>query len=103
MQQTAKMYGVGLDDSGRCVHYRTKQDVALLLCAGCRKYYACFSCHDELEDHPFAATGADEKWPVLCGCCRSRLTREEYGTGSCPHCGAAFNPGCKLHEDIYFR
>lgn len=97
-----KIYGKGLDTDGRCIHYHTEKDVAALLCGRCRKYYACFSCHDELEDHPFKATEPEEQYPVLCGCCRSRLTKKEYETGSCPHCGAAFNPRCSLHKDIYF-
>lgn len=98
-----RIYGIGIDDAGRCVHYHKTCDIAALKCAACGKYYACFSCHDEMEDHPFAATGLGEPAPVLCGICKSLLSREEYGTGACPHCGTAFNPGCKIHKDIYFR
>lgn len=58
--------------------------------------------HDEMEDHSFEATSEAEPWPVLCGCCRNKLSREEYKTGSCPYCHAQFNPGCSLHENIYF-
>lgn len=102
MSETIKIHGVGLDKAGRCTHYHTDVDVAALLCAKCRKYYACFSCHDEIENHPFAATSKEEKYPVLCGCCRRQLTYQEYKSGSCPHCGAGFNPMCCLHDDIYF-
>lgn len=97
-----KIHGRGLDSCGRCTHYHTAVDVAALLCAACGRYYACYSCHDEIEDHAFQATDSTVQYPVLCGGCRSRLTRAEYKTGSCPHCGAAFNPRCSLHESIYF-
>ncbi len=68
----------------------------------CRKYYACYSCHDELEDHSFVATTPEEVYPVLCGNCGRKLTLQEYKKGSCPYCHAGFNPKCSLHENIYF-
>lgn len=55
-QENIKIHGIGLDKAGRCTHYHTQLDIAALLCAKCRKYYACYSCHDELEDHSFVAT-----------------------------------------------
>lgn len=100
--EIVKIHGIGLDKAGRCTHYHTELDVAALLCGKCRKYYACYECHDEMEDHSFEATSEAEPWPVLCGCCRNKLSREEYKTGSCPYCHAQFNPGCSLHENIYF-
>lgn len=96
------IYGDELDDCGRCRHYHTELDVAALKCAECGRYYACYQCHDDLEDHAFQPTGETESWPVLCGSCRSRLTYEEYETGRCPHCGHPFNPRCSRHRDIYF-
>lgn len=48
-QENIKIHGIGLDKAGRCTHYHTQLDIAALLCAKCRKYYACYSCHDELE------------------------------------------------------
>lgn len=103
MKTPVKMHGIGLDSAGRCVHYHTSCDIASLLCGKCRKYYACFSCHDELEDHPFQATGSEEPYPVLCGVCRHPLTHKEYAAGACPYCGREFNPRCKVHEEIYFK
>ncbi len=100
---TDEIFGVGLDENGRCIHYHKICDVAALKCAKCGKYYACFECHDALEDHPFAATGTDEPHPVLCGNCHTRLTRDEYLSGSCPHCGITFNANCKRHYGIYFE
>ena len=102
MREIVKIHGIGLDKAGRCTHYHTELDVAALLCGKCRKYYACYECHDQMEDHSFEATSEAEPWPVLCGCCRNKLSREEYKTGSCPYCHAQFNPGCSLHENIYF-
>ena len=66
-QENIKIHGIGLDKAGRCTHYHTQLDIAALLCAKCRKYYACYSCHDELEDHSFVATTPEEAYPVLCG------------------------------------
>ena len=85
-KQYVKIHGIGLDKEGRCRHYHTSLDIAALLCAECRKYYACYSCHDEIEDHPFAATAPEEQYPVLCGSCKRKLTRGEYKQGSCPYC-----------------
>ena len=48
-QENIKIHGIGLDKAGRCTHYHTQLDIAALLCAKCRKYYACYSCHDELK------------------------------------------------------
>ena len=63
-QENIKIHGIGLDKAGRCTHYHTQLDIAALLCAKCRKYYACYSCHDELEDHSFVATTPEEVYPV---------------------------------------
>lgn len=97
------IYGEELDECGRCRHYHTERDIAALKCGACGKYYACYHCHDELEDHTFVPTGEEEKIPVLCGRCRHLLTYDEYESGSCPYCGGKFNPGCKRHHNIYFR
>ena len=98
-----RIHGLDLDDNGRCRHYHKNCDVVALKCSACGRYYACYECHDALEDHTFAATDLTEEYPVLCGNCHTTLTREEYLTGSCVHCGFSFNPNCKLHYGIYFR
>lgn len=74
-------FGIGLDSSSRCYHYHTKLDIVALKCSVCQKYYACYKCHDALEEHCFAATKSDETFPVLCGSCRQMLTLKEYKTG----------------------
>ncbi len=96
------IYGEDLDECGRCRHYHTDLDVVALKCAQCGKYYACYHCHDEMEDHPFKATDGSEPYPVLCGSCRHLLTYKEYSEGRCPYCGHPFNPRCSRHHDIYF-
>ena len=65
-----------------------------------------FPCHAEAESHPA------RQWPrdaggehaILCGVCRTELTIDAYrATDECPACGAAFNPGCRLHAHLYFE
>ena len=86
-QENIKIHGIGLDKAGRCTHYHTQLDIAALLCAKCRKYYACYSCHDELEDHSFMATTPEEAYPVLCENCGNYTHRHmvlagfEHGRG----------------------
>lgn len=96
------LYGEELDQEGRCRHYHTDLDVVALKCAKCGRYYACYHCHDALEDHSFVPTDETEPYPVLCGSCGQRLTYEEYSKGHCPYCGHPFNPRCSRHHDIYF-
>lgn len=98
-----KIYGLKLDGAGRCQHYHTDRDVVALKCAVCQRYYACYQCHDALADHTFAPVATNDLAPVLCGVCRRTLTYQQYQLGHCPYCGHAFNPGCQLHHDIYFR
>ncbi|EOL43727.1 CHY zinc finger protein [Enterococcus caccae] len=101
-----KIYGATIDNEGRCLHYQSSVDIVANKCYFCKKYYACFHCHDELEDHLFSA------WPiskdsnekiVLCGVCQSEMTAKDYQEhAKCLNCGHLFNPGCSLHSQIYF-
>ncbi len=63
-----EIHGLDLDQAGRCRHYHLAVDVAALKCSRCQKYYACYRCHDALENHHFMACER-ENWPVLCGIC----------------------------------
>lgn len=99
--------GVAVDEQTRCAHYHGPRDVIAIRCPCCDVYYPCHRCHEELAGHPPA------RWPrarfgepaVLCGVCRAELTVAAYLACDhvCPHCGAAFNPGCAAHHGLYFE
>ena len=98
--------GAAVDDETRCVHYRTALDIVAIEFACCREFYPCHLCHAEAADHPAIP------WPignraheaVLCGVCGHRLAIAEYlDADGCSACRAPFNPGCKLHPELYFE
>lgn len=99
--------GIDVDEETRCLHYHSEVDRIAIKFYCCDTYYPCFSCHEEEAGH------APQFWPktqfhqkgVLCGFCGYELTIDEYLTGSssCPSCKSAFNPGCSLHEHLYFE
>jgi uncharacterized CHY-type Zn-finger protein len=98
--------GVQVDPETRCAHYDGPRDVIALRFACCEVYYPCFQCHRAAADHESV------RWPrerradpaVLCGACGTTMTAPDYRAAghACPHCGAAFNPGCAAHWDRYF-
>ncbi|WP_297079007.1 CHY zinc finger protein [uncultured Enterococcus sp.] len=98
-----QIYGTQLDEAGRCCHYQKEEDVVALKCGRCQTYYACFKCHDEWETHHFHAIDRADLAPVMCGACHQTLSYEQYQTQRCPYCAHAFNPGCSLHHEIYFK
>lgn len=51
-----KIWGKLVDDEGRCSHYHQENDIVALKCSSCEKYFSCYECHDELENHQFVAT-----------------------------------------------
>ena len=101
-QENIKIHGIGLDKAGRCTHYHTQLDIAALLCAKCRKYYACYSCHDELEDHSLLQQHRKKLILFYCGNCGRKLTLQEYKKGSCLTAMQDLIQNCSLHENIYF-
>ena len=101
-----RVLGPTVDDQTRCIHYRTPLDIIAIQFACCLEFYPCHVCHSETADHPA------RQWPVehrqaravLCGACGHRLSIAEYlDTDGCPACEMPFNPGCKLHRDLYFQ
>ena len=85
------------------LHYHSEADVVALRCRQCHKYYACYKCHDESENHDFKPADASDPVPVLFGNCMNQLTKNQYEQGFCFCCRHRFNPGCRLHQDIYFE
>lgn len=111
----AQIEGQLIDDQSRCVHWHSELDVIAIRFKCCDKYYACYSCHNSLEDHTiekFSLTKDALEPLILCGICKQKMSFDEYqgafsGWDSCndlrcPFCTAKFNPGCKFHYDIYF-
>lgn len=100
------VFGVDLDAQTRCAHYGSALDVIAIKMKCCGLYYACKDCHEALAGHGIE-TWPEGEWDqpaVLCGVCGYEMTISEYmaGGSKCPHCGAAFNPGCRNHYRFYF-
>lgn len=102
---TSQIYGELLDHESRCRHYHTVLDIVALKCWSCRRYYACYQCHDQFECHdftPYPRTRKEDK-VVICGVCHKEMSIASYEEASaCPRCGSAFNPACHKHKEIYF-
>lgn len=99
--------GLDLDPETRCAHWHSPLDIIAIKMRCCGVYYACRDCHDALADHP-AQVWPRSAWAeaaVLCGACGTELSINAYLAcdNRCPACGAAFNPGCKLHHHLYFE
>ncbi|ANY10223.1 CHY zinc finger protein [Pseudonocardia sp. HH130630-07] len=101
-----RVFGDVVDGLTRCAHYYTPLDVIAIRFRCCDRYYPCFRCHAAHAGHPpttWAAHARAER-AVLCGVCRTELSIADYvDADSCPDCGAPFNPGCRLHHDLYFE
>ena len=98
--------GLLVDDESRCIHYHGEKDIVSLQCYECKKYYACYQCHNAMETHifsPYPLTLAEDR-PILCGVCKRIMTFQEYQKQiACPYCKSPFNPGCKQHYSYYFK
>ena len=98
-----KVYGFTVDDESRCIHYHSDKDIVALQCAQCLRFYPCYQCHDQWEDHQFSAQTDRTFHAVLCGHCQTTLSIETYlQVKKCPHCEHDFNPNCAKHYAIYF-
>ncbi|SDI98700.1 CHY zinc finger protein [Natribacillus halophilus] len=99
------VYGKLTDRQTRCVHYATAKDIIAIKFHCCGKYYPCYQCHRECEDHPISVWKKDQfdERALLCGVCGYEHTiRAYFGTDHCLHCHALFNEGCKYHYHLYF-
>ena len=101
-----KVYGFIVDDETRCTHYQTKKDIIAIKFKCCDKYYPCYKCHAEAEDHKpilWEKAEYDEK-AVLCGVCRKEHTIDEYlQTDRCLKCASFFNEACEYHYHLYWK
>ena len=99
--------GTAVNARTQCVHYHSARDIIAIKFKCCDTFYACIQCHEEQADHPPVV------WPkaeyhteaVYCGNCRRTLSISGYLAcgNACPHCQAAFNPGCANHYHLYFE
>ncbi|MBN9142078.1 MAG: hypothetical protein J0H23_14785 [Micrococcales bacterium] len=100
-----RVHGLPIDAETRCVHWNGPSDVVAIRFHCCDRFYPCHDCHEAVADHPSEVWDADERevHALLCGACGATHAIETYlGVESCPACGAAFNPGCRLHRHLYF-
>lgn len=99
------VHGVQVDEHTRCAHYHQDIDVIAIKHFCCGEYYPCHLCHQQVANHqavPWPAANYDQP-AVLCGMCGVQLSVSQYLLAtSCPACQAQFNPGCKLHSELYF-
>ena len=49
-----QVQGLLVDNESRCVHYHGEKDIISLQCYECKKYYACYQCHNAIETHLFS-------------------------------------------------
>ena len=99
-------HGTDVNERTQCAHYHSERDIIAIRFKCCGEFYACIQCHNEAVDH------ISEVWPkaefdteaIYCGNCKSTLTITDYLScaNTCPHCQAAFNPGCANHYHLYF-
>ncbi len=99
--------GNSVDHETRCAHYHSPLDIIAIQFKCCRTYYPCFSCHQEVADHPAEQWSISERTTkaILCGACGYELTIAEYMAcnNTCPSCLASFNPNCQKHYALYFE
>ena len=105
--ENPQVYGVSVTPLTQCAHWHSTLDIIAIRHACCLKYYACISCHKELENHEPAVwplSKRDER-AVICGQCKHELSVNEYmqSESRCTSCEAAFNPKCKGHWGLYFE
>ncbi|MCD8500393.1 MAG: CHY zinc finger protein [Bacillaceae bacterium] len=101
-----KIFGQTVDDETRCVHYHSKLDVIAIKFKCCNKYYPCYQCHNESEDHEIMVWSKEEfdEDAIICGVCKTEHSIKQYmASSSCKHCHSLFNEGCKYHYHLYFE
>lgn len=100
------VYGATVDQETRCIHYHTRKDIIAIKFRCCQKYYPCYQCHNESENHAIRVWKKQEyeESVVLCGVCRHQFSITDYITkGQCPQCRSTFNSNCSRHFQLYFE
>lgn len=100
------IYGSIIDPQTRCQHYHTEKDIVAIKFKCCEKYYPCFQCHAEGEDHDVRLWKQEEfdQPAILCGVCKYEHTIRQYiDTDHCVNCRSPFNEGCQKHYHLYFE
>lgn len=99
--------GIEIDSQTRCAHWRGERDIIAIKFKCCAKYFSCYDCHLNLENHQpeVWAENEFETKAVLCGNCGHQLSINEYlaCNAHCPRCESGFNPGCAKHYHLYFK
>lgn len=100
------VYGLLINENTGCLHHDSSLDVIAIKFKCCMRYYACYSCHLALADHPAERWHSDEfhRNAILCGQCRTEMTIQQYilCKNECLNCKSQFNSKCELHWDKYF-
>jgi len=100
------VYGQVIDGDTRCKHYHSPRDIVAIKFRCCKKYYPCYQCHNEAENHKISIWGKEdyETRVILCGVCQYQLTIYEYkNVARCPQCESELNPYCSQHFHLYFE
>lgn len=101
-----EILGKLVDKKTRCEHYNSELDIIAIKLKCCNKYYACFYCHIEMENHPPLIWAKDEYQTkaIKCGECKSEISISDYLScgNACPICKSMFNPKCSNHYHYYF-
>lgn len=100
------VYGKTIDEETRCVHYKTENDIVAIKFRCCVKYYPCYKCHEESEEHKIEKWKTDEfdEKAILCGVCNTEHTITEYiNRDRCKKCDSEFNSNCRFHRHLYFE
>ncbi|WP_080872294.1 CHY zinc finger protein [Oceanobacillus timonensis] len=100
-----EIHGAVIDNQTRCTHYHQLHDIIAIKFKCCGKYYPCYQCHQEFENHNIAVWGKHEfdTLAIVCGVCKTEHTINQYlNTNTCLHCKSLFNEGCQNHYHLYF-
>ena len=101
------IHGTDVNERTQCVHYHSERDIVAIQHKCCGEFYACIQCHNEVVSHQAEVWSKAEfqNQAIYCGNCHQTLGIDSYlGCNStCPHCQAAFNPGCANHYHLYLE